>query len=122
MYSSYKKSFVPLKALESKPITEGGFRQSAQVVMNVSDSLEGLGLPEIDSFTSSQLYQYAAATKFEELTSTLEKLDQAKKLDEVDRRVLADYAFILKDPPSRALLKLTNARKTIDRIQKIAER
>ena len=86
------------------------------------ESLEGLGLADVDSFTSSQLYQYAASTKFEELTVILEKLDQAKKLDEVDRKILSDYAFILKDPPNRALLKLTNAKKTIDRIQKLANR
>jgi len=84
--------------------------------------LEGLGLSEINSFTSSQLYQYAATNHFEELTVILEKLDQGKKLDEKDRNILADYAFILKDPPNRALLKLTNAKKTIDRIQKLLDR
>jgi hypothetical protein len=121
-YPALNEPIKILKTQKNAPILESHSQQSPKISMKVSDSMEGLGLAEIDSFTSSQLYQYAAANKFEELTSTLEKLDQGKKLDKADRRILADYAFILKDPPNRALLKLTNARKTIDRIQNISER
>ncbi len=107
-------------AIDSRPNLLSQNTTKGNIILE--NTLEGLGLTEIDSFTSSQLYQYAAANKFEELTTTLEKIDQGKKLDEADRKILADYAFILKDPPNRALLKLTNARKTIDRIQKLSER
>ncbi|MBN2157347.1 MAG: hypothetical protein JW776_14980 [Candidatus Lokiarchaeota archaeon] len=121
-YNSYKdftNSKIPQVGKndrETHPLNDGSFQS------NSVTSFKGLGLAELDSFTSSQLYQYAAATKFEELTLILEKIDQARKLDDLDRTILADYAFILKDAPNRALLKLTNAKKTIDRIQKIAER
>ncbi len=119
LHNSYK--FIETPPIENN-IESKIDQQSPSYSKNIpgsTNSFEGLGISEIDSFTSSQLYQYAAANKFEELTSTLEKLDQGKKLDEVDRIVLADFAFILKDPPNRALLKLTNARKTIDRIFKL---
>ncbi|TFG19919.1 MAG: hypothetical protein EU530_04830 [Promethearchaeota archaeon] len=122
IYNSYKNPNLEQNniAVDSKPIQIKQNTPKGNIILG--NTMEGLGLTEIDSFTSSQLYQYAAANKFEELTTTLEKIDQGKKLDEADRKILADYAFILKDPPNRALLKLTNARKTIDRIQKLSER
>ncbi len=122
MFSSYKNPISPQDELISDSRSSQSPQITSKGIPSLGDSMVGFGLTEIDSFTSSQLYQYAAANKFEELTSTLEKLDQGKKLDEVDRKTLADYAFILKDQPNRALLKLTNARKTIDRIKKISER
>ena len=122
MFNSYKKPISEQNYVISESKSDHPSQFKPKGTQSLGNTMEGLGLMEIDSFTSSQLYQYAAANKFEELTSTLEKLDQGKKLDEADRRILADYAFILKDPPNRALLKLTNARKTIDRIQKISER
>ncbi|MCP4764018.1 MAG: hypothetical protein GY870_19755, partial [archaeon] len=82
--------------------------------------LRGINITEINSFTSSQLYQFAAANMFEELIKILEKLEQAKKLDEIDRKTLADFPFILKDDPKKAMIKLTNAKNRIDRIQKIS--
>ena len=122
-YKSYRDPEKPIYdlKLESQFAPSSPSASSAALYTSATP-IEGLGLMELDSFTSSQLFQYAASTKFEELTAILEKLDQAKKLDEIDRKILADYAFILKDPPNRALLKLTNAKKTIDRIQKITER
>jgi hypothetical protein len=121
-YLSYKESGPRGKTAlqimgkkKQQSISSTPFKQTVE-------SMEGLSLTDIDSFTSSQLYQYAASNKFEELTVILEKLAQVKRLDEIDRKTLADYAFILKDDPQRALLKLTNAKKTIDRIQKLTNR
>ncbi|MBD3349886.1 MAG: hypothetical protein GF364_00190 [Candidatus Lokiarchaeota archaeon] len=83
--------------------------------------LRGTNITEINSFNTAQLYQFAAANNFEELMNVLEKLDQGRKLDDLDRKILADYAFVLKDKTKTALSKLTNAKNRIDRIKKISE-
>jgi hypothetical protein len=80
----------------------------------------GINITELNSFTSNQLYQFAAATNFEQLILVLEKLSQGKKLDEIDRMILSDFPFVLKDDPQKSIVKLTNARNRINRIKKIS--
>ncbi|MHA1728880.1 MAG: hypothetical protein ACTSWY_09130 [Promethearchaeota archaeon] len=82
--------------------------------------LRGINITELNSFTSGQLYQFAATNKFDELILILEKLDRGQKLDEVDRKILVDFPFVLNDEPKKAIMKLTNSKNRIDRIRNIS--
>ncbi|MHA1820983.1 MAG: hypothetical protein ACTSVC_10955, partial [Promethearchaeota archaeon] len=74
---------------------------------------------ELNSFTSNQLYQFAASTKFDELVTVLEKLANNLALDDLDRKTLSDFPFVLKDPPKKALVLLNNAKTRVDRLKKM---
>lgn len=81
--------------------------------------IRGSNINELNSFTTNQLYQFAASNNFEDLIKVIEKLDQGKTLDEFDRKLLADYSFILRDKPKTALSKLTNAKNRVDKLKNI---
>ena len=83
--------------------------------------LRGSNITELNTFTVSQLYQFAAANAFDPLISSLEKIEQGRKLDELDRETLSNYPFVMKDSPKRAITKLTNAKSRVDRMKKITE-
>lgn len=80
--------------------------------------LRGVNITDFNSFTTTQFYQFGAVNKFDELIAILEKISTGKMLDELDRNILADYPFILKDDPKKAMVRLTNAKNRIDRIKK----
>ena len=80
--------------------------------------MRGVNITDFNSFTTTQFYQFGAVNKFDELIAILEKISTGKMLDELDRNILADYPFILKDDPKKAMVRLTNAKNRIDRIKK----
>jgi hypothetical protein len=83
--------------------------------------IRGSNITEINSFTTNQLYQFAASNDFEVLIQVLEKLDQGRLLDDIDRKLLSDYSFILKDKPKTALSKLTNAKNRVDKMRNLVK-
>jgi hypothetical protein len=64
----------------------------------------------------SQLYQDAASNHYEDLSIILDKLDKGIILDDRERKILGNYAFVIKDPPQQAMQKLHKAKGRIDRI------
>lgn len=83
--------------------------------------IRGSNINELNSFTTNQLYQFAAANNFDDLIKVVEKLDQGKILDDFDRKLLADYSFILRDKPKTALSKLTNAKNRVERLKNVTK-
>ncbi|MHA1339657.1 MAG: hypothetical protein ACTSRZ_05905 [Promethearchaeota archaeon] len=76
-------------------------------------------IADITSFTTSQLYQFAAANDYEDLLLVLEKLDSGKMLNESDRKQLAKYPFVLLDKPQTAMSRLINANVKVTKIKKL---
>ena len=64
----------------------------------------------------SQLYQDAASNHFEELSIAIDKLAKGLILLSHERKLLANYAFLLRDEPNKALQKLNKAKNAIDKI------
>ena len=67
----------------------------------------------------NQLYQEAVSQHFEDLSIILDKLMKGIILEDFERDLLADYAFILKKPPQKSLEYLNKAKLELDRITKI---
>jgi hypothetical protein len=106
---------------ENRQINTGTFDSIQKESQNDSKDitiLRGVNITDFNSFTTTQFYQFGAVNKFDELIAILEKISTGKILDELDRNILADYPFILKDDPKKAMVRLTNAKNRIDRIKK----
>jgi hypothetical protein len=124
--SSFSVGSISRKPTYSTTIQKGSMSKlddlnDAGVKNDDFQILRSVNSTELNSFTSTQFYQFAASQKFDELVSVVEKLDQGKQLDGVDRNLLADYAFILKEEPKKALVRLTNAKNRIDKIRKVTK-
>jgi hypothetical protein len=65
----------------------------------------------------NQLYEDAAFKNYREIILIIDKLDKNEPLEKNDRKLLADYPFILNDPPNMALINLEKAKKRVDRIK-----
>lgn len=110
-FSSSENRSVTLGDVNLNPI-------SRQYDSKDTTILRGVNITDFNSFTTTQFYQFGAVNKFDELIAILEKISTGKMLDELDRNILADYPFILKDDPKKAMVRLTNAKNRIDRIKK----
>ena len=73
----------------------------------------------ISDFMVTQLYEDAASEKYTELVILLDKIKKQEALEEYDKKLLAEYSFILNDPPNIALIALEKAKKRIDNIKKV---
>ncbi|MHA2182144.1 MAG: hypothetical protein ACXAAH_12060, partial [Promethearchaeota archaeon] len=71
----------------------------------------------ISDFMLNQLYENAAFKNYTELVIIIDKLDKKEPLEENDRRMLANYPFILNDRPNLAQINLEKAKKRVDRIK-----
>lgn len=71
----------------------------------------------ISEFMLSQLYENAASKNYTELVIIIDKINKNEILEENERRLLANYPFILNDSPNRAQIHLEKAKKKIDHIK-----
>ena len=65
----------------------------------------------------NQLYENAAYKNYNELILIIDKIQKKEPLEENDRRLLANYPFILNDPPNKAQIHLEKAKKRVDSIK-----
>ena len=65
-----------------------------------------------------QLYENAVSKNYNELLLIVDKLNKREMLEENDRRLLAQYAFILNDSPKMAQIHLEKAKKRIDNLKR----
>jgi len=79
--------------------------------------LDNIRDSRISDFMLNQLYEDAAFKNYSELVIIMDKLDKKEPLEENDRKMLANYPFILNDPPNMAQINLEKAKKRVDRIK-----
>ncbi len=80
--------------------------------------IEKIKSQRISDFMVKQLYEEAASEKYTELIILLDKIKKEEPLEDYDKKLLAEYSFILNDPPNIALISLEKAKKRIDNIKK----
>jgi hypothetical protein len=81
-------------------------------VNNIRDS-------RISDFMLNQLYEDAAFKNYREIILIIDKLDKNEPLEKNDRKLLADYPFLLNDAPNKALINLERAKKRVDSIKQV---
>lgn len=80
-------------------------------------------LPSSNSFLGAftadfedQLYQLAAGKNYDSLVLILDKLTKGIMLQANERRIIADYAFMIREDPQKALHKLNQMKFRLDKI------
>jgi hypothetical protein len=69
-------------------------------------------------FMLNQLYESAASKNYTELVLIIDKLNKNEHLEEIERKILAKYAFILNDSPKMAQINLEKAKKRTDNLKR----
>ena len=69
-------------------------------------------------FMLNQLYENAVSKNYSELVLIIDKLNKNEHLGEIERKILAKYAFILNDSPKMAQINLEKAKKRIDNLKR----
>jgi len=70
-------------------------------------------------FMLNQLYENAASKNYSELVLIIDRLNKNDEhLEEIERKILAKYAFILNDSPKMAQINLEKAKKRIDNLKR----
>ena len=69
-------------------------------------------------FMLNQLYENAVSKNYSELVLIIDKLNKNEHLEEIERKILAKYAFILNDSPKMAQVNLEKAKKRIDNLKR----
>ena len=69
-------------------------------------------------FMLNQLYENAVSKNYSELVLIIDKLNNNENLEEIERKILAKYAFVLNDSPKMAQINLEKAKKRIDNLKR----
>ena len=69
-------------------------------------------------FMRDQLYENAVSKNYSELILVIDKLNKQETLEENDRKLIAQYAFILNDSPKMAQINLEKAKKRVDNLKR----
>jgi hypothetical protein len=85
--------------------------------VKIDSYLDDIRNTRISDFMLNQLYEDAAFRNYSELVIIIDKLDKKEPLEENDRKMLAEYPFVLNDPPNMAQINLEKAKKRVDRIK-----
>ncbi|MFX1276857.1 MAG: hypothetical protein ACFFBP_04730 [Promethearchaeota archaeon] len=83
----------------------------------IDDIINRIQKQGYSEFMLSQLYEDAASRNYSEILLIIDKLKKKEPIEENDRKLLAQYPFILNDNPSRAQLNLEKAKKRVDLIK-----
>jgi len=82
---------------------------------NLSNDIKG---ERFTDFMLNQLYENAVSKNYSELVLIIDKLNKNEHLEEIERKILAKYAFILNDSPKMAQINLEKAKKRIDNLKR----
>jgi len=100
-----KNNFMNERHLESKNIYD----------QNLSSEIKE---ERFTDFMLNQLYENAASKNYGELVLIIDRLNKNEHLEEIERKILAKYAFILNDSPKMAQINLEKAKKRIDNLKR----
>jgi len=120
-YLDEKTKFLRQEKISSLQISNASssqFNKGMEEIRTIYNQFP-INAADITSFTTSQLYQYAAANDYDNLMIILDKLQNGKLLGDSDRILLAKYSFILLDSPNTAISRLLNAKTKIDKLKKL---
>jgi len=85
-------------------------------VQNLSNEIKE---ERFTDFMLNQLYENAVSKNYSELVLIIDKLNNKNEhLEEIERKILAKYAFILNDNPKMAQISLEKAKKRIDNLKR----
>ena len=102
--------------LSNKNSMEGRNTESTSIyTQNISNEIKG---ERFTDFMLMQLYENAVSKNYSELVLVIDKLNKNELLEEIERKILAKYAFILNDSPKLALINLEKAKKRIDNLKR----
>ncbi|MCK4284620.1 MAG: hypothetical protein KAX18_00380 [Candidatus Lokiarchaeota archaeon] len=104
------KLLDPDKISKKEVVSDNKIEQIDNYINNIRDS-------RISDFMLNQLYEDAAFKNYREIILIIDKLEKNEPLEKNDRKLLADYPFILNDPPNKALINLEKAKKRVDSIK-----
>jgi len=105
-----------IKLLNSSKISKKEV-ESDNKIEHIDNYINNIRNSRISDFMLNQLYEDAAFKNYREIILIIDKLDKNEPLEKNDRKLLADYPFILNDPPNKALINLEKAKKRVDRIK-----
>ena len=94
---------------EGIAVVEG--RNSTELLNQIKDE-------RFSDFMLNQLYENAVSKNYSELLLIIDKMSKQETLEENDRKLLANYAFILNDSPKMAQINLEKAKKRIDNLKR----
>ena len=105
---------------ENQPVKEQIERLEdvqSNTIKNVGEYVKEIRELRNSEFMLNQLYENAAYKNYNELILIIDKIQKKEPLEENDRRLLANYPFILNDPPNKAQIHLEKAKKRVDSIK-----
>ncbi len=85
---------------------------------DIKSFIDNIKSESYSDFMLNQLYENAASENYNNLVVIIDKLHKNEHLEEIDRKLLSKYPFILNDPPAKAQINLEKAKKKIDLIKK----
>lgn len=100
--------------------SEGGNR--SQNAQDDSSNIESNNTNPWDNFTGdfeNQLYQSVANQAYDDLVLILDKLQKGIILQPHERKLLADYPFLIREDPMKALIKLNRAKDRLNRMKSL---
>ena len=100
----------------NKRLMKGGI--TGITVNGSSEVLNLIKQERFSEFMLNQLYESAVSKNYSELLLIIDKLNKHEQLEEIDRKLLAKYAFILNDSPRMAQINLEKAKKRIDNLKR----
>jgi hypothetical protein len=83
-----------------------------------AELLNAIKEERFSEFMRSQLYENAVSKNYRELILVIDKLNKQEKLGENDKKLIAQYAFILNDSPKMAQINLEKAKKRVDNLKR----
>jgi len=116
-----KKEFLNDNVHENQEYQNVKFKKEGVAVVEGRNSTELLNQIKEERFSDfmlNQLYENAVSKNYSELLLIIDKMSKQETLEENDRKLLANYAFILNDSPKMAQINLEKAKKRIDNLKR----
>jgi len=121
-FQSYPNSSAPHMINQNKrfnkELSKDDIGKAHQVERELKTQIEKIKSQRMSDFMIQQLYEEAASENYTELLVIIDKMKKKEPLEDFDMKLLAEYSFILNDPPNIALILLEKAKKRIDNIKK----
>ncbi|NHJ21350.1 MAG: hypothetical protein EAX91_10425 [Candidatus Lokiarchaeota archaeon] len=106
---------------ENQKVQNKAFKKGKSESSESTISTELLNMIKEERFSEfmrDQLYENAVSKNYSELILVIDKLNKQEKLEENDRKLIAQYAFILNDSPKMAQVNLEKAKKRVDNLKR----
>ncbi len=118
------KTSEPLSKLEiyeevpqDKEKESNEVREKSEKIKSIGAFVDDIRESRISDFMLKQLYENAASMNYTELLIIIDKLHKREPLEDIDRKLLANFPFILNDTPTMAQINLEKAKKRVDLIK-----